>query len=157
MSLGLGEPGEPMIRLPIRTTNSWEYFSDRFKYRRSSWLRYGSAYGKGDTVGCGINMQTGTIFFTKNGANLGKNCRILLHIRNGFFLGLKSLTNRLQKGVAFANAKGILFPIFGGLGMGFGISINFGKSSFVYDIAGHDWTVGDSLAAINGTMIGQRN
>ena len=72
------------------------------------------------------------------------------------FLGLKSLTNRLQKGVAFANAKGILFPIFG-VGTGFGISINFGKSSFVYDIAGHDWTVGDSLAAVNGTRIEQRN
>ena len=63
-------------------------------------LRYGktSTYREGDTVGCGIIMQTGTIFFTKNGVYLGKDCLILLPIRNGF-LGLNSLTNRLQKKV----------------------------------------------------------
>lgn len=71
-------------------------------------------------------------------------------------MGLKSLTNRLQKGVAFTKAKGILFPLFR-FGMGAGISVNFGKSSFVYDISGHDWTVGGSAAAINGTKIGRRN
>lgn len=106
----------------------------------TSELKYGSTYGKGDTVGCGINKQTGTIFFTKNGVNLGKNCPILLHIRN-VFLGLKSLTNRLQKGVAFANAERMLFPYFR-VGAGVEISVNFGKSSFLYDISGHDWTVG---------------
>ena len=77
MALGLGEL-EDVIRLRIGTTNSWEYLSHRFKHDRISLSRYGRAYGIGDTVGCGINMQTGTVFFTKNGANLGKNCPILL-------------------------------------------------------------------------------
>lgn len=109
-------------------------------------MRYGTQYGKGDTVGCGINMRTGKIFFTKNGFTLGKDCPILPHIRNGF-LGLKSLTNFLQKGVAFGNVKGILFPSFG-FGKGAEFSVNFGNSSFIYDIAAHDWAVGESAAAV---------
>lgn len=67
-----------------------------------------------------------------------------------FVFGIKvSLTSRLQKkkGVAFGNVKGILFPSFG-IGERGGISVNFGKSSFVYDIDAHDWAVGESAAAV---------
>lgn len=64
--------------------------------RTSIVLRYAKKYGKGDTVGCGINMQTRKMFFTKNGITLGEDCPILLYTRN-CFLGLKSLTNHLQK------------------------------------------------------------
>lgn len=53
-----------------------------------------------------------------------------------------------SKGVAFANVRGMLFPI-----IGFGereseIRVNFGKSMFFYDIASHDWTTEASATAI---------
>lgn len=53
-----------------------------------------------------------------------------------------------QTGVAFANVRGMLFPI-----IGFGereseIRVNFGNSMFVYDIASHDWTTEESEIAI---------
>jgi Ran-binding protein 9/10 len=37
--------------------------------------RYGPTWGKGDLIGCGLDMDqggTGTIFFTKNGIHLGE-------------------------------------------------------------------------------------
>lgn len=43
--------------------------------------------------------------------------------------------------------KGILFPSFG-IGERGGISVNFGKSNFVYDIKAHNWAVGDSATVL---------
>lgn len=60
----------------------------------------------------------------------------------------------MQKGVAFANVKGILYPCVA-FGVGGEVSVNFGKKSFVYDIAGHDWTAGQSAAAIVGRKEGR--
>lgn len=117
---------------------SWAYIQNGYKYPGAD-SRYGKRYGQGDTVGCGINMQTGKMFFTKNGFSLGEDCPILLYTRN-CFLGLKSLTNHLQKGVAFSNVKGILFPAFR-FDRKDHLIVNFGKSSFVYDIAAHNWAV----------------
>lgn len=140
--LGLCGPGAIKDHLSGWQVNSWAYNISGFKYCGSpgaSHLRYGKRYGKGDTVGCGINMQTGKMFFTKNGFTLGEDCPILLYTSN-CFLGLMSLTNHLQKGVAFSNVKGILFPAFRFDQMD-QFSVNFGKSSFVYDIAAHNWAV----------------
>ncbi|MCJ1346914.1 hypothetical protein MMC31_005134 [Peltigera leucophlebia] len=97
MDMGLLGPGKPGFGLP-----GWNPF----------YLTCYS-YGKGDIVGCGINTQTGKIFFTKNGVDLG---------------------------VAYANVKGILFPVLR-FGDRSGIEVNFGKREFVYDIEAHDWTV----------------
>ncbi len=44
--------------------------------------------------------------------------------------------------------KGVLFPGFLLLKGRAEISMNFGESSFVYDIAAHDWAVGESAADI---------
>ena len=33
---------------------------------------YGPNYSTGDVVGCGVNFQAGSVFFTKNGENLGE-------------------------------------------------------------------------------------
>ena len=86
--LGLCGPEELLHRLPGWKETSWAYHSDGYKYRGSlpggSDLKYGGQYGSGDTVGCGINMRTGKIFFTKNGFTLGKNCPILPHLGHGF-------------------------------------------------------------------------
>lgn len=117
IGLGLCGPRELLHRLPGWKETSWAYHSDGYKYRGSlpggSDLKYGGQYGSGDTVGCGINMRTGKIFFTKNGFTLGKNCPILpLDLFNllsllllflsflimVFVFGIKvSLTSRLQK------------------------------------------------------------
>ena len=35
-------------------------------------MRYAEDYTANDTVGCSINMQTGKVFFTLNGKNLGQ-------------------------------------------------------------------------------------
>lgn len=149
--LGLCGPGGLLHHLPGWKETSWAYHSDGYKYRGSlgvPGVRYGGQYGSGDTVGCGINMRTGKIFFTKNGFTLGKDCPILPHMSEIvfllFFFGIKvSLTSRpKKKGVAFGNVKGILFPSFG-IGERGGISVNFGKSNFVYDIKAHNWAVED--------------
>jgi hypothetical protein len=34
--------------------------------------QYGPVFTTGDTIGCGLNFRTGTIFFTRNGVDLGK-------------------------------------------------------------------------------------
>lgn len=81
--LGLCGPGGLIHHLPGWKETSWAYHSDGYKYLGSlgvSGVKYGGQYGSGDTVGCGINMRTGKIFFTKNGFTLGKDCPILPHI-----------------------------------------------------------------------------
>lgn len=42
------------------------YITDGTQYKI-----YGKQYGRGDVIGCGVNFVDGTIFFTKNGINLG--------------------------------------------------------------------------------------
>lgn len=93
-------------------------------------------------------MQTGKVFFTKNGVNLGKGCR---YSPCGLDFVLKSLTITC-KGVAFTNVKGMLFlsvscEIQGGIAFLLGESKS-AKSRYVYDITAHDWTVEDSAAAV---------
>ena len=52
--------------------NSWGYHSDGRHFHDS---RYGEPYGPlfttGDTIGCCLNFINGTVFYTKNGVNLG--------------------------------------------------------------------------------------
>ena len=65
---------------PGLNTTSWGYHGDTgHKYHkpdefgpRYPGLKYAIPYTKGNTVGCGINMQTAKLFFTINGFNLGK-------------------------------------------------------------------------------------
>lgn len=87
--LGLCGPGRLLHHLPDWKETSWAYHSDGYKYRGGlgvSGVKYGGQYGSGDTVGCGINMRTGKILFTKNGFNLGKEPpNTPTHIGNCFF------------------------------------------------------------------------
>lgn len=62
--------------MPGWASSSWGYHGDdgkRFNHPQGVGLRYYDSYSTGDTVGCGINMKTGKMFFTKNGVNLGKD------------------------------------------------------------------------------------
>jgi hypothetical protein len=61
--------------MPGWRETSWGYHGDdgkRFNSASKQGMRYSETYSKDDTIGCGINMDTGKLFFTKNGVNLGK-------------------------------------------------------------------------------------
>ena len=76
MGLGLCRPETPVFGMPGWAASSWGYHgNDGKKYNNlpSVGLRYHDSYNTGDIVGCGINIKTGKLFFTKNGVNLGKD------------------------------------------------------------------------------------
>ena len=62
-------------RLPGWEKNSWGYHGDDGGFFSSSlegsWARkHGPKYKIGDTVGCGVDLVDGTIWFTHNGKKL---------------------------------------------------------------------------------------
>lgn len=62
--------------MPGWADTSWGYHGDDGKRFNNSYgigMRYAGTYNVHDTIGCGINMKTGKLFFTKNGVNLGKS------------------------------------------------------------------------------------
>ena len=52
---------------------SWSYRGDDGKfYHNSKYCKqYGPKFTTGDTIGCCLNFLNNTIFYTKNGMNLG--------------------------------------------------------------------------------------
>lgn len=110
-ALDLYRPRTIKYYFPGWKINFWAYVSNEYRYYDSPEalnLRYGKLYGKSNTIGCSINMQIKKMFFTKNRFTHGKDCLILLYIRN-CFLRLKLLTSHLQKNIAFNNVKEINF------------------------------------------------
>ena len=58
--------------MPGWHSSSWGYHGDDGKKcNKGKGIRYSDTYNTYDTVGCGVNMQTGKLFFTKNGLYLG--------------------------------------------------------------------------------------
>jgi Ran-binding protein 9/10 len=55
---------------------SWAYHGDDGGFYASDtnkWpQQYGKHYGPGDTVGCGLEVDSQRIFFTRNGVRIGK-------------------------------------------------------------------------------------
>jgi hypothetical protein len=52
---------------------SWAYRgNDGRKFYNGTGAIYGPKYSTGDVVGCGVDFQTGSVFFTINGENLGE-------------------------------------------------------------------------------------
>lgn len=61
-------------RMPGWDSNSYGYHGDDggvFHASGDMLKRFGPAFGKGDTIGCGVNYRNGGIFFTLNGKFLG--------------------------------------------------------------------------------------
>ena len=91
---------------------SWGYQGDDGK-AFSRWesyysSRYGDPYGKGDTIGCSVNLEKETAFFTKNGKLIGMT----------LFEALKVVPNRwlwtlLPGSIMFAHT-GHIGPLFRG-------------------------------------------
>jgi Ran-binding protein 9/10 len=57
--------------------SAWGYHGDDgcifgVNHRSGSGLPYGPKYGEGDVIGCGVNFDEGTVFYTKNGTIIGQ-------------------------------------------------------------------------------------
>lgn len=134
--------------MPGLENTSWGYHGDdghKFNNPLGTGLRYSDPYNAGDIIGCGIDMRTRKLFFTKNGVNLGKDYLKLPHVLD--FKNQSRLTIASPQGVAFRNVEGMLFPVIFSRECDGEITVNFGKNLFFYDITTHDWTAEDSALA----------
>lgn len=73
MGIGLSSLAVNLNRLPGWEKNSYGYHADDGCVFSSSATgqTYGPTFTTGDVVGCGLNFISRSIFFTKNGINLG--------------------------------------------------------------------------------------
>ena len=74
IGIGFSTKSVSLSRVPGWEPDSWGYHGDDGNSfaAQNVGKNYGPTFTTGDTVGCGINFRTGTAFFTKNGAALGR-------------------------------------------------------------------------------------
>ncbi|CAG8645137.1 4336_t:CDS:2 [Funneliformis mosseae] len=85
---------------------SWGYHGDDGNiFNAGSEKLYGPTFMTGDTIGCCLNFRNNTVFYTRNGVNLG---------------------------IAFQDLKNALYPCVGMLSPGGSIGANFGYRKFKY-------------------------
>lgn len=86
--------------------NGWGYHGDDGKKYSASGPAepYGPTYTKGDKIGCGVNFEDESIYYTKNGQFLGK--KFTLH-------PLNDAENLKRTGTADRNLRGQLYPVVG--------------------------------------------
>ncbi|KIJ68831.1 hypothetical protein HYDPIDRAFT_179848 [Hydnomerulius pinastri MD-312] len=114
VSIGFMAPEVKLSRLPGWEKNSWGYHGDSGTICSGdkNGTPFGSTFGVGDIIGCGIDFSQHKVFYTKNGAllgtvfdNVGKDCDI--------------------------------FPAIGLCYTSESIHVNFGQEPFKYDIEDH--------------------
>ncbi|CAG8611585.1 9336_t:CDS:2 [Cetraspora pellucida] len=110
IGVGFGTARTSVRQLPGWFPGSYGYHGDDGNLFHSQFYGtpYSTTYGKGDIIGCCIDYYTRTVFFTKNGINLG---------------------------IAFKNIPLCRFyPMVGLRYPGQMVEANFGKSPFAFDI-----------------------
>uniref|UniRef100_A0A5S6QF45 B30.2/SPRY domain-containing protein n=1 Tax=Trichuris muris TaxID=70415 RepID=A0A5S6QF45_TRIMR len=114
IGIGLSDEGACLNRLPGWDKRSYGYHGDDGNSFASSGtgFPYGPTFATGDVIGCGVNMEDRTCFYTKNGLNLG---------------------------ITFSDLPLNLYPIVGLQTPGEIVEANFGQSPFVYNIMGDIW------------------
>ena len=74
IGVGLSDKNAPLSRLPGWDKCSYGYHADdgkAFCGASNAGEDYGPMFTTGDVIGCGLNFLDRTIFYTKNGINLG--------------------------------------------------------------------------------------
>ncbi|CAG8448891.1 14315_t:CDS:2 [Acaulospora morrowiae] len=109
IGVGLTKKNVPLNQMPGWVPISYGYHGDDgLAFKKGQGSEYGPLYSAGDTIGCGINYYDRTIFFTKNGINLG---------------------------IAFNNVSNKeLYPVIGLISKGECVEANFGAMPFKFDI-----------------------
>ncbi|CAI2191043.1 5386_t:CDS:2, partial [Funneliformis geosporum] len=87
--------------------SSWGYHGDdgRIFFNSRGGKPYGPKFMTGDTIGCCLNFRNYTVFYTRNGVNLG---------------------------IIFRNLKNALYPCVGIWSPGGTVGANFGYKKFKY-------------------------
>ena len=121
--------------LPGFHKGSWGYHSDdgqkygEQKYHAATnGSPYSLPYGINDIIGCGVDWGDGTIFFTKNGVNLGLLSSLAFESYQAKLIVIA--------GVAFSKVSGALCPQIGA-SPGAHVQVNFGAGGFKYNISKH--------------------
>ncbi|GES76762.1 concanavalin A-like lectin/glucanase domain-containing protein [Rhizophagus clarus] len=108
IAIGLATKPYPTFRLTGCNSNSVGYHSDEGKKFHNDGLtgtKYAEKWGEiGDVIGCGYYPNTGQVFFTKNGKNLG---------------------------IAYTGLFHVWFPTIGSDGI-CSLKVNFGQDEFIY-------------------------
>ncbi|CAG8696338.1 13099_t:CDS:2 [Funneliformis caledonium] len=108
IAVGLATKPYPTFRLPGWNNHSVGYHSNegkRFHNDGLSGRKYAEKWGEeNDVIGCGYYPNTGQVFFTKNGINMGIICTGVIHI---------------------------WFPTIGSDGV-CSLKVNFGQEEFIY-------------------------
>jgi len=80
IGIGFSEEHTDLQRMVGWDSGSWGYHGDDGHIYSESGRgeSYGSTYDSGNVIGCGVNFERGTAFFTKDGVTQGKidNIRI---------------------------------------------------------------------------------
>ncbi|KAJ1563157.1 hypothetical protein HK405_011874 [Cladochytrium tenue] len=86
MGVGLCEKSVALNRLPGWDPKSWGYHGDDgFSFESSGKGKpFGPTFTTGDTVGCCVNFRRRTIFFTKNGLDIGVAFRNIT-VHDGYY------------------------------------------------------------------------
>lgn len=90
--IGVANRGADLTTFLGGDCNGWGFIGDRAIYHKRTKVKaYGERFGQGDTIGVTLNMDRGTLSFSKNGQDLG--------------VAFEGLTGGLYPAVAFYNQE----------------------------------------------------